>query len=336
MSRIFAHAAEPPTVPAVTDALARAAAAARRAPSIHNSQPWHWWVGDAGLDLHLERDRQLGSTDPEGRLAVMSCGAALHHARTVLAAGGWQVEVTLLPDPADPDHLAHLSVYDRRPATAGTVRRARAILQRHTDRRPAGGTPVDGGRLLAVTAAVQEEGVWLYVLPRDRIIELGSAVSYAQRAEVADDRWRAELAELAGGTRPGGTGVPDSAIPDRPTQTTVPSRDFGYPGALSVGTGHELGATFAILHGPRDTPVDWLRAGQALSAAWLISTELGVSLVPMSAAVEVPAPRQVLRRLLSGAGQPYLVLRLGMADPGAEAPITPRLAAERTVERRPR
>jgi hypothetical protein len=334
MSRIYAHPAEPPTVPAVTDALARAAAAAGHAPSIHNSQPWHWWVGDAGLDLGLDRDRLLGSTDPAGRLAVISCGAALHHARTVLAAGGWLVEVTELPDPADPDHLAHLSVYDRQPASAETVRRARTILERHTDRRPAGGIPVDPGRLLAIAAAVQDEGVWLYVLPRDRLIELGSAMSYAQRAEVADDRCRAELAELAGGTRPDGIGVPDAAIPDRPTQTTVPSRDFGYPGALPVGTGHELGATFAIMHGTRDTPLDWLRAGQALSAAWLTATELGVSLLPMSAAVEVPGPRQVLRRLLPGTGQPYLVLRFGMADPGAQAPATPRLAPERTVERR--
>jgi hypothetical protein len=81
--------------------------------------------------------------------------------------------------------------------------------------------------------------------------------------------------------------VPDTAIPDAPTQTTVPARVFGHPGTLAVRAGHDLSATYAILYGPEDLPVDWLRAGQALSAA-----------------TEVPATRQVVRQLLSGLGQP--------------------------------
>jgi len=325
MSRIFAAAAVPPTVPDVTDALAHAATAAARAPSIHNTQPWRWQVGDACLDLYLDRRRQLDRTDPLARLAILSCGAALHHARTALAAGGWRVEVVEFPDPADPDHLAHLSVYDRGSATPEALRRVRAMRERHTDRRPVTATPVGGDVLLAIIVAAEEYGGWLRELPRDRVVELGSAMAYAQRAEIDDDRWRAELAYWAGGTRPDGAGVPDAAIPDRPTQTAVPSRDFGYPCALAVGTGHDLNATYEILYGPEDSRVDWLRAGQALSAAWLTATELGISLLPMSAAVEVPAGRLVLRRLLSGTGQPYLVIRLGIADPGAVPPTTPRL-----------
>jgi nitroreductase len=335
MSKIFASVETPPSVRTVTGALARAAAAARYAPSIHNTQPWHWRVGDAGLDLYLDHDRQLGSTDPDGRLAILSCGAALHHACTALTATGWQVEVTGLPDPTDPDHLAHLSLYDRRPVTAGALRRVRAVRERHTDRRPVTADMIDGGRLLAITVAVEGEGAWLHVLPRDRVIELGSALSYAQRTETADPAWQAEVSAWTGGTRPEGAGVPDAAIPDRPTRTTVPGRDFGHPGELSTGTGHDLAATFAILYGERDAPVDWLRAGQALSAAWLTATELGVTLLPLSAAVEVPATRPVLRRLLSGPGQPYLVLRLGIADPAAGPLHTPRLPAGQTVERIP-
>ncbi len=332
MSRIFAHAAVPPTVPDVTDVLARAAAAAGQAPSIHNTQPWRWRVRDAALDLYLDRARLLLTTDPLSRLAILSCGSALHHARAALAAAGWEVEVTELPDPADPDHLAHLSLYDRHPATAGAVRRVHAMRVRHTDRRPLSGAPVGTDALLAITVAVEEAGGWLALVPRARIVELGSAVRYAERAELADSTWRAELAAWSGGTRPGRTGVPDSAIPTQPTQTVVPGRDFGHAGALPVGPGHDLGATYAILYGPADLPVDWLRAGQALSAAWLAAVEVGVGLVPVSAAVEIPAARQVLRRILDRPGRPYLVLRLGIPAPGPLFPATPRLAAERTVE----
>jgi len=67
--------------------------------------------------------------------------------------------------------------------------------------------------LLAITLAAEEAGGWLHLIPRDRLVELGSATAYAQRAECADEAWRAEIAQWAGGNRPDGTGVPDSAIP---------------------------------------------------------------------------------------------------------------------------
>src|SRR5690349_20755278 len=73
--------------------LIAAAGAAGYAPSIHNTQPWHWRVSGDVMELSAEPDRQLPTTDPDGRLMVLSCGAALHHARTALAAEGWEYTV---------------------------------------------------------------------------------------------------------------------------------------------------------------------------------------------------------------------------------------------------
>ncbi|MDX6584329.1 MAG: hypothetical protein QOI10_3513, partial [Solirubrobacterales bacterium] len=50
-----------------------------RAPSLHNTQPWRWRVGDESVQLYLDQARQLPATDPEGRELIISCGAALHH-----------------------------------------------------------------------------------------------------------------------------------------------------------------------------------------------------------------------------------------------------------------
>jgi hypothetical protein len=149
------------------------------------------------------------------------------------------------------------------------------MRERHTNRRPVSAVPVGADSLLTITLAAEEAGGWLRLIPRDRLVELGSATVYAQRAECADEAWRAEIAQWAGGNRPDGTGVPDSAIPQHPTQTTVPSRDFGQPVTLPVGAAHDLSATCAILHRRADAPVDWLRAGQALSAAWQTATRAG-------------------------------------------------------------
>jgi nitroreductase len=321
-------------VKTITDALAQAAATAGYAPSIHNSQPWHWRIHDEVLDLYADHGRRLGVTDPDGRLAILSCGAALHHARAALAAEGWNARIVRLPDPADPGHLARITTAGRIPVTARAMRRVQTIAIRHTDRRPVTSTPIDRDQLAFVVAAVEREGARLHVVPADRIVELAAAVSYAQRTEAAEEAWRAELAYWTGGTRPAGTGVPDAAIPDQPTQTTVASRDFGHPGTLPVNAEHDAGATFAILYGEQDTPADWLRAGEALSDGWLTASELGLSVLPLSATVEVAATRVVLRRMLADLGEPYLVLRLGLADPDhAGAPHPPRLRAEQTIER---
>jgi nitroreductase len=315
-----------------TAVLAEAAAAAGYAPSVHNTQPWRWRVGDKGLDLYADHSRQLQIADPEGRLLTMSCGAALHHARVALAAEGWAVEVRRLPAPDDPDDLARLALTGRTDVTAEAMRHFQAIGLRHTDRRPVGETSAGFTELDAVRRAAVAEGVDLHIMSPDQVIELGVASAHADQIEVTDPEQREELAYWVGGSR-SGAGVPDESIPDSPTRTMVPGRDFVRGGKLAVGEGHDKAARYAVLFGSGDDRVDWLRAGEALSACWLAATELGMSVLPFSAVIEVPATREALRGLLSSVGYPYLVLRLGFPDPDhAGPPHTPRLPAEQVIE----
>jgi len=68
----------------------------------------------------------------------------------------------------------------------------------------------------------------------------------------------------------------------------------------------------------------WLRGCEALSAVWLAATELDLTLLPLSAAIEVPGTLQTLRHMLADLGEPYLVVRLGVGDPDhAGPPHTP-------------
>jgi nitroreductase len=321
---------------AVARALTAAATAAGYAPSIHNTQPWRWRLAGDTLDLYAEHSRSLQTTDPDTRLATLSCGAALHHARVVLAAQGWHAAVARMPNPAHPDHLARLRVDGPAPVGPRAVRRAQTILLRHTDRRPVAANPVGPDQLAAITTAVEAEGAWLHILGADQILDLAAAADHAQRTEAADPAWQAELGYWSGGTRPIGTGIPDSAIPARSPRTTVPGRDFGHHGDLPTSLAHDQAAVFAILYGRDDNPLDWLRAGEALSAGWLTATELGVSVLPLSATIEVGGTRQAMRALLASIGRPYLVLRFGTVE-GTErgAPHAPRLPADQIIERPP-
>src|SRR3954469_19724852 len=71
---------------------------ATRAPSIHNTQPWRWRLDGDVLELRADRARQLRQLDPDGRSLLISCGGALYLAELGLAARGWAVEVSRLPD----------------------------------------------------------------------------------------------------------------------------------------------------------------------------------------------------------------------------------------------
>jgi nitroreductase len=316
----------------ISDGLADAAAAAGYAPSIHNTQPWRWRIGSDTLDLFLHRSRVRAVTDPDTRLATLSCGAALHHARTVLAAEGWRVTVARMPDAGDQDHLAHLRVYAPAVADPRAVRHVRTIPLRHTNRRPVVGPPVGSEELRAISAAVQAEAAWLHILRPEQVIELATAAHHAQRTDAGVLEWRTDLAYWTGGTRLVGTGIPSPASP--PTlQTSVPGRDAGNGGDLPVSAEHDRAARFSILYGRGDEPRNWLRAGEALSAGWLTATERGISVMPLSAPVEVISTREAMRRLLPYLSHPYLVLRFGTVDAAdADATHAPRLPTDQTIE----
>jgi len=137
----------------------RALRLANRAPSAHNTQPWHWLVGDYSVHLMADRSRHVPGTDPDERDLVLSCGAALHHLRTALAASGWHAEATLLPG-TDPDHLASVEMPRRGPSEQD-IALARAIPRRHTDRGAYAAWPLPDGHLDLLAGHAAEEGVAL-------------------------------------------------------------------------------------------------------------------------------------------------------------------------------
>ncbi len=316
----------------IAEGLRRAAVAAGSAPSVHNTQPWRWHTRPDALELHAERRRQLRISDPDGRMLTISCGAALHHALVELAAQGLRGIVAPLPDPARPDLLARLTVAGHAPVSTAAIRTHDAMALRRTDRRPVVEVPMDEATMRAIATSAEPYGAVLRFLPPDRVATLATLVASAEQLERASVGWREERDAWVGGAQPWGTGVPDANIPSRPPASAVPGRDFGRAGTLPIRDVPGGAAEYAVLTGADDSPAGWLRAGQALSAAWLTASELDVSVMPISSVVEVPTTRRALRALLPGGSWPHLVLRLGLTDPGERGPeATPRLPASRTV-----
>jgi hypothetical protein len=312
--------------------LEAAARGSLRAPSVFNTQPWKWHIAGDGMELRADPDRRLQATDPDGRLLLLSCGGALHHARTALAADGRRVTVDRLPDPDRPALLARLRLGE--PATpdpeAGVL--AGAISKRRTDRRAFGDRPVSEQTLSGLRRVVEAQGAYLHVVPHDQVPMLGIACEQAADIESLDPAYRSELTGWTNRPAWAGDGVPPATAVE-PAARRVPVRNFAPQGGdvLPAGEDHDKGAEYVILYGMGDRPLDLLRGGEALSALLLRATADGLSTAPLSEAVEVAWPRYLLRELLSGVGEPYVVVRLGYVDSGEVLPATPRRAAADTV-----
>jgi hypothetical protein len=306
------------------DALEAAVRDAVRAPSVFNTQPWLWQIDGDALELRADRSRQLQIADPHGYLLMMSCGAALHHARVSLAAGGWSVEVERMRPSSGEAMLARICLMDRRAPDPAAVALRDAIAQRRTDRRPFADEPVPAAAVKALTTAAEREGVRLHQVRLSQMPMLAIAVAAAGAAEMGDPDYRVELLRWTNRPEWSHDGVPPATAVQK-VPRRVPVREFALrqDEAIPVKPGGDRGAVYLILNGDGLKPENWLRAGEALSATLLTAVTLGLSSAPITDVLEVEHPRDLVRGLLGLHREPYAVIRCGYPthpEPLAEAP----------------
>lgn len=331
--------AAPPFARARAEALEDAADRARLAPSVHNTQPWILILGDGRLVLRADRSRQLTSLDPAGRALVLSVGAALFNARTALAGHGWAAEVARLPQPDDPDLLAEI-----RPVSGGPDSELalldEVITRRRTNRRRFEPDPVPDVVLDRLRELAAREGTELLPIRTEAHRRLVARLTReADRVQTSDPAYQEELRRWT--TRPpaAGDGVPPRAVPHAAGESPdeLPVRNFDTTGAGQLPAATQSGTeqTLVLLATHSDTPLGWLRAGEALEHLLLELTRLGWAAGPVTQAVEVPRTRARLRSALTTGSYPQALLRIGHAAQAPGAPRRQRGDVVRNSERSP-
>jgi hypothetical protein len=328
------HAAGSPE--AWHDAIEAAADHGRLAPSVHNTQPWVLALHPDRLELRADRSRQLSVLDPDGRALIQSVGAALFNVRASLACSHVPVTVERLPDPADPDLLAVVRPGAGTP-DADLAPLDRAVLRRHTNRRPYGPETVPADVLDRLAASLAAEGTRLMPVrtPQQRAL-LAEVTQQADRLQSADPAYREELARWISRTPAQGDGVPASSVPRTagPRTDEVPVRDFDLQGrgGLPWHTDSGTEQTLVLLATPTDDRLAWLQSGEAMERLLLELTVLDWVAGPITQALEVPGPRRRLARL-TAPFQPQMVLRIGRADIAEPTARRPRASVIRNSER---
>ncbi|MDT7576731.1 MAG: hypothetical protein QOH17_3064 [Pseudonocardiales bacterium] len=310
--------------PVSRDVLLRATERALLAPSVHNTQPWKWRVCADAVELYSDQDRHLVGTDPDGRDLIISCGAALHHLRVALAAAGVAVEVARLPDPEDRTLMAVARIVDG-PIDESAAALAGAISDRHSDRRAFAHEPAHPAQLRLLTDRAAAEDVRLIPVLSDEVrARLAAVLGEAARTERSVPGYAAELV-LWSRRYPGShDGLSANSRTLRGVGTdSVGLRRFPVGALRQVGqplTAEPDGATLMVLTTAGDDPGDWLRAGEATSAALLVATRIGLATTVLSQAAEVAhTRRQLADVVLRVPEHAQLVLRVGHAPDGAAA-----------------
>jgi hypothetical protein len=289
---------------------------AARAPSVHNTQPWRFLVGQETVELWCDPARKL-RTDPVGREMLISCGAALFGLRLAMRSLGRQPVVELLPDPAQLRLLAQVRAGRAAPAEKWNSRLLEAIPHRHTHRGPFMPGPLPAGLLAGLQHEALAEGATLALvgagLPYQRLAVI---VSAARRGDL--DPWaRAEIRRWT--RRPGSTsrdGVPALAFTggEDPRDGVLPQRDFDLGRDLGqLRPGEVSPPVTAVLLTARDGRADWLRAGQALQRLLLRAATSWVFASLHTQPLENAATRDLIQERLSLPGRPQMVMQLGRA-----------------------
>lgn len=310
-------------------------AQATRAPSSHNSQPWAFRIRGPVVELYADRARALPVVDPEDRELVMSCGAALHHLRTTLAALGESPSVDLLPAPDDPDLLARVTLRERAAPSAQARRWLDAMPRRHTTRARFEDTEPSPQVVDAMLDAARREGAACALADPLHKALLAELVAEGDRVQAASKEFRRELAawvhpnrsRLRDGMPGHAFGVGDLASMIGPF--VLRTFDWGGGQAAKDRELAEGSPLLVVLGTATDDPRAWLTAGQALSAMLLEATAGGLSASYLNQPIEVAHLRARVRELLPEVPCPQLLLRLGRFT--GEVRPTPRRSVEEVL-----
>ena len=304
---------------------------ALRAPSVHNTQPWQWRVGDESLHLYSDPDLHLPHTDPDTRDMMISCGAALNHCLIAFSALGWQSKVHRFPNPSDPHHLAAIELH-RYPANDMDIALAASIPRRRTDRRFYSSWPVPQGDIALMGARAARAGVMLRRV--DGLANLKHLAAEAAHRHSMDSDYLIELSTWSG--RYGSlAGVPARNTPEPDPSAPIPARSFAGPVlAQAPGfTATEDNAAVIALGTVADDDMARLRAGEVTSLVLLTATALGLSSCMITEPLEIAETRDAVRADVFGSdGYPQVLLRIGWAPVNTDPlPSTPRRALSEVV-----
>lgn len=286
------------------------------APSAHNTQPWKFVVTDEGVDVFADPERQLRITDPDNRELVMSLGTSLANLRVAAAHFGYETWL-VCPVPGNDHAVASVTLRE----TCNPDRRLAALFpaikHRHTNRSEFDREPIAPDTLAALLDFMDEHHESFRIILTRETTLLADLVAAADRLQMDDPKYRAELASWIGSGRDDGMEPAALHLP-RPISAIAPMLvkhvDTGTLRALRDRELVEAAAMIVVLTADDDS-FSLVRAGHDLELFLLTITGLGLQYSFLNSAAQVPGFRERLTQLSRARRPAQLLIRVGSAEP---------------------
>lgn len=306
------------------------------APSVYNSQPWHFSIDGNILYLFADRRHALPVIDPDDREQNIACGAALYNLRLAIAHFGYDETTELLPDPAQDSLLAKVKLGNKREGAPDEALDTlfRVIPKRHSNKGAFADKTVPEDVLAKLQAAAASEGAWLHICPPAERKVIVGMVAEADRIQASNKHFRRELAGWVDPRRNlSGDGMPNLGLSyNEVVKSLNPSlaRRFTVDNQTATDEQLELNSpVLAVLGSKAGGVLERLRAGQGLMRVLLQAEVSGLAVSALNQPCEVPELRLVMHDEISHQGRAHMILRIGY---GGKPVYTPRRALEDVLD----
>lgn len=292
------------------------------APSAHNAQPWRFRLGADRIDLFADLTRRQPVADPDDRELTISCGAALACLELSMLHLGLQPRTTLLPDPADPSHLAAVQADGPGSLTPDERELYAEIPRRHTNRGVFPNTLIPSGLMQRLMQEAATEGAWLEIVSSELRHRFAELIAEGDEALWADPAYRRELAQWIHAADKGDGLTADYRHGLGPL--VVRALNLGRNRAEHDAEQAEHAPLMAVLGTSEDAPRAWLMAGRALARVLLRASASGLDASFLNQPIEVPALRKrVAHAIDRKTALPQMIIRLGVGENVEPSPRRP-------------
>jgi hypothetical protein len=305
--------------------------AAIRAPSGHNTQPWSFTWNRQALHVGWEPGRELQEGDRSRRYLWLGLGAAIESLALAAAVRGFDSDVALVVD-LKRHEAAELRFHARR-VNLNDADLAAALFRRKTTRLPFSRSLPPEVHLGGLHRMAEASDLTLrFTSERDNIRANAAAIRQGTARNLADPAISSEFCRwlrFPNDRRPDGL---STAALEFHGLASLGSRLALRPRVLAAGAPLGLTSLFAgtqqrlamrtplfgfLTAATGDTEA-LIEAGRGMQRIWLLATQQGLRIHPMTAGLDYPETSQQIARAFGASAdeQPVICFRIGYGPEG--------------------
>jgi ribosomal protein L7Ae-like RNA K-turn-binding protein len=286
------------------------------APSNYNSQPWLFNISDGEIQVLADKSAWLKVADADRREQYISLGCALENLIIAAEHFGYNCSVSYLPGPER--LVATVSLTANSSSLLDSDSRLfYAITSRQTNRNPYETKTISETDLETIKSLCSDPDVGVFIADDPAVKKsFLDLVVEADGILYSNVNYKSELGRWLGLGVMGPTGLQAKIA-----QMEVVFLDVGpeqtKKDALLINSTPYIG----FISTANNDSISSVKAGRILERFWLGATALGISLHPMSQALEVAETKENLTGLLPGSSEMRQVqqaFRLGYAESATE------------------